>query len=406
MKCGLFEPTVMFFGLCNSPATFQTMMDELFKELILAGKVIIYIDDILIFHGDSLDEHKVVVAQVLKILMDNHLYLKAEKCTFHAREVGTICGNGQFRMDPLKVQAILDWPVPRNVKDVQTFLGFTNFYQRFIEKYADIARILSKLTGKDQWTWHEEQLEAFDKRSLSFGDGPALHMVQANGRFKIEVDSSGYTNGGVLYQWQNDKWVTIAFRSTVLGPVERNYGIEDRKLLAIIVTLKDWRQYLLSTDKPFEIWTDHANLQHFKDPQKVNRCQAHWLTILSEYNFTLHHFPGKQNVRADALSRRPDYDEGENDNENVTILPEHLFRALVNADQTLMDMIESSQRKNGSRDKVGLNGYILNSKGLVENRGRIFIPYDIELIEEIIWANHDSPISGHPGTNQTQLAVL
>jgi hypothetical protein len=296
-------------------------------------------------------------------------------------------------MDPLKVQAILDWPVPRNVKDVQTFLGFTNFYQHFIEKYT--ARILSKLTGKNQWTWHEEQLDAFDKLHLSFGDGSALHMVQVNGRFKIEVDSSGYANGGVLYQWQNDKWVTIAFRSTVLGPAERNYGIEDRELLAIIVALKDWRQYLLSTNKPFEIWTDHANLQYFKDPQKVNRRQARWLTILSEYYFTLHHFPGKQNVRADALSRRPDYDEGENDNENVTILPEHLFRALVDADQTLMEMIESSQRKNRSKDKVGLNGFLLNSKGLVENCGRIFIPYDIELIEEI-----------HPVFNEVLLTLF
>jgi hypothetical protein len=231
-------------------------------------------------------------------------------------------------------------------------------------------------------------------------------MVQVNGRFKIEVDSSGYANGRVLYQWQNDKWVTIAFQSTVLGPAERNYGIEDRELLAIVVALKDWRRYLLSTDKLFEIWTDHANLQYFKDPQKVNQHQARWLTILSEYDFTLYHFPGKQNVQADTLSRRPDYDEGENDNKNVTILPEHLFHTLVDTDQTLMDMVESSQRKNCSRDKVGLNGYILNFKGLVENHRRIFIPYDIELIEEIIWANHDSPISGHPGTNQTQLAVL
>ena len=107
------------------------MMDELFKDLILAGKIIIYIDDILVFAGDSLEEHKAVVAEVLQILKDNQLYLKALKCTFHAQEIeflGTICGNGTFRMDPGKVKAVLDWPVPLNVKDVQSFLGFTNFY--------------------------------------------------------------------------------------------------------------------------------------------------------------------------------------------------------------------------------------------------------------------------------------
>src|ERR1700677_1300272 len=147
---GLFEPTVMFFGLCNSPSTFQQMMDDIFKDMILAGEIVIYLDDILIYKGTTLEEHQRVVRKVLDRLSTHHLYLKAEKCTFDAQEVeylGNIVGYGKFRMDPIKIQAIKEWPVPLNVKDVQTFLGFTNFYRKYIAKYADIARILSRLTG-------------------------------------------------------------------------------------------------------------------------------------------------------------------------------------------------------------------------------------------------------------------
>jgi hypothetical protein len=119
----------MFFGLCNSPSTFQQMMDDIFKDMILAGEIVIYLDDILIYKGTTLEEHQRVVRKVLDRLRDNHLYLKAEKCTFDAQEVeylGNIVRFGKFRMDPVKIQAIKEWPIPLNVKDVQTFLGFTN----------------------------------------------------------------------------------------------------------------------------------------------------------------------------------------------------------------------------------------------------------------------------------------
>jgi hypothetical protein len=294
---GLFEPTVMFFGLCNSPATFQKMMDEIFHDLIREKKIIIYIDDILIFHGTSLNEHKAVVHEVMVRLVANKLYLKAEKCTFNQSEVeylGTICGNGKFRMDPGKIKAVLEWPIPKTVKNVQEFLGFTNFYRRFIKAYAEVARILSHLTGKDKWEWGTEQLKAFNTLRLAFQTEPILYMVIARGKFRIEVDSSGFANGGVLLQWQKGEWRTIAFRSGVLLAAERNYSVEDRELLAIMAAIKDWRRYLLYTDEPFEIWTDHANLQYFKQPQKISRRQARWLTVLAEYHFTLHHFPGKR----------------------------------------------------------------------------------------------------------------
>ena len=127
---GLFEPTVMFFGLTNSPATFQAMMNTLFKDLIDTGKVVIYMDDILIF-TESIEEHRELVAKVLQRLADNDLYAKPEKCVFEAESVeflGMIVSHNTVSMDAVKVVGVVNWPVPRSVKEVQSFLGFGNFY--------------------------------------------------------------------------------------------------------------------------------------------------------------------------------------------------------------------------------------------------------------------------------------
>jgi hypothetical protein len=127
---GLFEPLVMFFGLTNSPATFQTMMNEILKEVVQEGKVLVYLDDILIF-SMTLEEHRAVVSRVLQILRKHKLYLKHENCDFEKSEteyLGVIVGSGKVRMDPVKVKGITEWPVPKGQRELQSFLGFTNFY--------------------------------------------------------------------------------------------------------------------------------------------------------------------------------------------------------------------------------------------------------------------------------------
>jgi hypothetical protein len=161
---GLYEPLVMFFGLTNSPSTFQTMMNELFKELIDEGSVTIYINDILVFTKD-LDTHRQLVSRMLQILKDNNLYLKPDKCDFEEITVeylGVVISEGQIRMDPIKVQGVLEWPTPKSKKEVQRFLGFCNFYRRFIQDYAKIAKPLSNLTGKAAWSWQQPQDDTFN----------------------------------------------------------------------------------------------------------------------------------------------------------------------------------------------------------------------------------------------------
>jgi hypothetical protein len=165
-----------------------------------------------------------------------------------------------------------------------------------------MAKPLSKLTGNEPWQWEQEQQTGFEQLIEAFGKEPILMMVQAEGKYKIETDASGFACRGVLYQKQDNHWCTIAFYSTSMTKTERNYRVEDRELLAIILALMDWRHYLMGARETFEIWSDHSNLQYFRQPQKVNRQHAGWITVWSEYDYTLHHLPGVKNSRADSLS--------------------------------------------------------------------------------------------------------
>jgi hypothetical protein len=162
---GLFEPTVMFFGLCNSPATFQAMMNNIFRDMLNEGWLIIYMDDILIYSSDP-EEHRKRTLRILARLRENDLFLKAEKCKFDVKEVeylGLIISKNKIAMDPTKLAGIRDWPAPTNIKGVRSFLGFGNFYRRFIGHFVEIARPLNALTKKDQpFEWTTECQEAFD----------------------------------------------------------------------------------------------------------------------------------------------------------------------------------------------------------------------------------------------------
>lgn len=206
-RYGLFEPTVMFFGLTNSPATFQAMMNHIFRDLIDARKVAVYMDDILVF-TNTLDEHREIVAEVLRRLRDNDLYLKPEKCSFEQHSIeylGFIIENQTIRMDPVKVDGILKWPNLTNVTDIRSFLGFGNFYRRFILHFAELAAPLIRLTCKDvPWQWGVEELKAFNALKRAFTEAPVLLIPDPTKEFRVLADSSGYGTGGVLEQQDSE----------------------------------------------------------------------------------------------------------------------------------------------------------------------------------------------------------
>jgi Reverse transcriptase (RNA-dependent DNA polymerase) len=164
-NCGLYEPLVMFFGLTNSPAMFQTMMNDIFQDLIMEGHVCVYLDDVLIF-TKTLAGHQRILRLVLEHLRLHRLYLRPEKCKFKRTRIeylGLIVSQGKVEMDPVKVAGVMDWPVPKNRKEVQAFLGFAKFYRRFVKGFLHHARPLFKLMKKDsKWSWGECEQQAFD----------------------------------------------------------------------------------------------------------------------------------------------------------------------------------------------------------------------------------------------------
>ena len=264
---GLFEPQVMLFGLTNSPATFQALMNTIFVDLVAAGQVAIYLDDILIY-SPTPEEHRWTTHEVLQRLRAHDLYLRPEKCKFEQEEVeylGLIIRRGKVTMDPTKVRAVTGWPPPRNLKELRGFLGFANFYRQFIRDFAHIARPLNDLTKKDTpWIWGSAQQQAFNSLKNSFTLQPILTMWELDQPTRLEVDASGYATGGVLLQQLNDhQWHLVAFRSESMVEAERNYEIYDKEMLAIIRGLEDWRHCLEGLPEPFTIVTDYCNLEYW-----------------------------------------------------------------------------------------------------------------------------------------------
>ena len=238
---GLYEPIVMFFRMCNSPATFQSMMDHIFKDEIYNKWIIVYIDDILIFHKTKKGLERITKG-ILQKLCENDLYLKPGKCEFAKTRIeylGMILKEGKVLMDPTKLIGISEWPEPRTTKQVWSFLRFGNFYQRFIRKYSDVAKLMNELLQKEQtFEWTPEVQRAFDELKKWFTEEPVLMMPDITKPFQIECDASKYASGAVLTQLDiNEDWHLCTFISQTFSPTEWNYEIYNRELLSMIRAL-------------------------------------------------------------------------------------------------------------------------------------------------------------------------
>jgi len=198
---GAYEPMVMYFGLTNSPATFQTMMNNLFRDLINQGDMVTFIDDILV--ATNMEEgYDELVEEVLKRLEENNLFVKLEKCKWKVREVeflGVVIGPKGVEMQREKIEGVLNWPASRNMKEVQKFLGLANYYKRFIKDFAKIAALLHMLVRKKQkWKWEKKQKEVFEKLKVVFTTESILAIPDIDRKMRVEVDASDYVTRGVL----------------------------------------------------------------------------------------------------------------------------------------------------------------------------------------------------------------
>ncbi|KAH9252834.1 hypothetical protein BASA81_009242 [Batrachochytrium salamandrivorans] len=309
-KYGQFEFLVMPFGLANAPAQFQRMMNSLFCHMI-SKFVLVYLDDIVVY-SDNLEDHKEHVRQVLQILKENNLFCKAEKCHFYQTEIkylGYIISSNGTSMDPSKISAVQDWPAPKKVRELQVFLGFTNFYRALVSGYSDITCHLTKLLKKDvPFSWGSEQEASFKRLKDAFAQPGFLAHPNDEQPFILETDASDFAISGVLHQHdQTNTLRPVAFYSRQMNNAERNYDIYDKELLAVVESFKHWRHLLQGGLHPVTVLCDHKNLEYFMSTKKLTRRQARWSLELSEYTFTITHRPGKLNGRADSLSRREDY---------------------------------------------------------------------------------------------------
>ena len=184
--------------------------------------------------------------------------------------LGVVVGKEQVKMEQEKIKVVNEWKTPTKVKDVESFLGFANFYQRFIHNFSHTARPLNELKGKKEWKWEEEYQKVFEELKEKITSQPVLSLPRREGKFRVETDTSGHAIGGVLSQEQEGKWKPIAFLSRTMQLAKQNYKIYDKELLVIVDALIKWRQYLLDAKKPFEVWTDHENLKYFREPHKLN----------------------------------------------------------------------------------------------------------------------------------------
>ena len=412
---GLFEPQVMYFGLCNSPGTFQRMMNSIFQELLHEGVLANYMDDFVIL-ARTMEELEEWTIRFLKIAEKHNLCFKQSKCDFNMEEIpilGVVVGKGQVKMEQEKIKVVKEWKTPTRVKDVKSFLGFANFYWWFIYNFSHTARPLNELKGKKEWRWEEEHQRAFEELKEKITSQPVLSLPRREGKFRVEMDTSGHMIGGVLSQEQDGKWKPIAFLSRTMQPVEQNYEIYNKELLAIVEALAKWRQYLLDAKELFGVWTDHENLKYFREPHKLNGWQAWWYLKLQDYDFTLKHIPGKTNTKANILSRKDQVNTKE-DNKDVQLLKDKLWQQKTTAEVIIIKENKTREeneilkeiRRNATRDNEVVqalernNGLTWEEDRVVYMEGRVYIPNNKKLKEEILKENHDLVDVRHPGQHR------
>jgi ribonuclease HI len=300
-------------------------------------------------------------------------------------------------MDPVKIAGIQNWPTPIRVKDVRSFLGFCNFYQPFIRGFAHLARPLNELTRKDtEWSWETQHQTAFEELKKRVTTEPVLAHPILTDPFELEVDASGFAMGAVLLQKKEDgKKHPIAYYSKTLSAAERNYDVYNLELLAIVNALDHWRPYLAGSPHKIIIYSDHQNLLYWKEPHKISRRVAREVLMLSEYNFEIRHIKGIANRQADALSRCPDYDQGQDNNQDMTVLPEQVF-------VRTMEVLSDHTTQEESVLKPWIDPHQLKQhQGVWYKDGRQVVTGDMKAKQSIIKSHHDSPVYGHPGISKT-----
>eukprot|EP00253_Pinus_taeda_P011517 PITA_11517 len=396
-RYGHYEFVVLPFGLTNAPATFMCLMNSIFHPY-LDRFVLIFIDDILIY-SRTIEEHYEHLRMVLQTLQEHQLYAKFSKCDFFKEEIqylGHVITKEGIAVDPEKIKDIMDWPMPKDVADVRSFMGLAGYYRRFVEGFSKVAFPITSLQKKGKsFQWTPNCQKSFEQLKHLLTTAPILCIADPNKDYVVCTDASKEGLGGFLMQ----EGRVIAYESRKLKEHEQRYSAYDLELVAVIHALKMWRHYLMG--RKFLLLTDHHSLTNYLSQPTLNARKARWMDFLSGFDFDIKHLQGKANRVADALSRKVQslYEVSISGWKSPFL---DIIKETSDQDveyQQLRQQIQQSV-KEGSQQE-----YRIDDAGLIYFKGRIFVPNHSRIKNLIMDEFHISHYAGHPGYQKMITAI-
>jgi hypothetical protein len=382
---GHYEFLVMPFGLTNAPSTFQGLMNSIFKPF-LRKFVLVFFDDILIY-SKSWEDHVRHVDKVLQLLKEQQLYAKPSKCFFGVKEVeylGHIVSHEGVKVDPNKIKAMMDWPIPKTLKNLRGFLGLTGYYRKFVRNYGRITTPLMTLTKKDAFSWTPEATKAFEQLKEVMCKAPVLTTPDFTKTFIVECDASGNGIGVVLMQ----EGRPLDFESRPLKGKDLHKPIYEKEMMAILHALKKWHPYLIG--RHFKVKTDHDSLKYFLEQRLSSEEQQKWVTKILGYDFEIVYKKGKQNVVVDALSRKDEDVEAFLCAISI-IQPDWIIEARDEwkNDEKVWTLIQRLQQDSSASDTFTWKNDSLWYKD------RLYLCKNSQLKQKVLLELHTSPVGGH-----------
>lgn len=368
-RYGQYSWLVLPFGLCNAPPVFQSLMNKILGDYI-DKTTIVYLDDILIF-SKTLEEHKIHVRQILNVLKKEKLIANLKKCELGKTEltfVGFKITAQGISPSPEKVKVVQHWPQMRNVQEVRQFIGFAQFYKRFIKDFASIAAPLTDLTrGTGIKTrpivWTSDCQNSFDRLKKLLSSSPVLQVVCMDKPFRIEVDASDRGCGAVLLQPDDDPalpWHPLCFESKKYADSETKLPAQERELLGILHALRTWRCYVDGCPKGYTVFSDHLPLEYFRSKENPPSRLIRWINELELYAPNICYKPGKENIIPDILSRM-DFNTTKSNPDVKPMEPEYLYAtwnhlpATLRSDWPLLLIPENRVKVKSAEIKAILN---------------------------------------------------
>jgi RNase H-like domain found in reverse transcriptase/Reverse transcriptase (RNA-dependent DNA polymerase)/Integrase zinc binding domain len=423
-RYGSYKCKVLPFGLTNGPATFQHYMNETLMEY-LDDFCTAYLDDILIYSSNPL-EHDEHVRKVLLRLRKAGLQADIKKCEFNVtrtKYLGFVISTDGVEVDPEKVEAIRNWKQPTTVRGVQSFLGFCNFYRRFIRDYGRVAAPLTQLTRKDQvFQFDQDCVRAFEQLRTALIHAPLLAHFDVDRHCLIETDASDMVVAAVFSQLGLDgEYHPVAYFSKSMAPAEMNYPIHDKEMLAIVRAFEHWRSELQGTGHPVEVLTDHKALEYFMSTKSLSARQARWAEVLSRYNFKILYRPGKTNT-ADPLTRMDTdtlaLNQAKESSRQQQLIPTDALdlqivrelkqAAAISQIDSHLDLVDSILQLNRTAPEFDITRTLADEKkdywtltdGLLKRYGRVVVPESLQT--RLLTEAHCQIASAHPGIQKTR----